>query len=500
MNKRVEFFYTEYNLKGAGITALKWFGIILLQLGIGLLCVILPCDVTIVIFFFFFLFILLYVKFQWAVYIIVFLTPLIGEKDPMLVFFLAGGTERGMLPILLVITSITAFHFIIRKSLRINTIDSRTNPLIVPVIILLLYSIISVFWTPSSVTHNMIHIVFLTFSAMAFFVIFGIVDNEIIHRRMMWCLVFSGIFLSIQTIVSAYFVLDDPITIKLIENLYIKLDANAELTTRCRGLYLDTLQTSIVLACLIPIAGSLLLYERSRSRKIFLGFAIVFFLVATFLTKSRVGIWSIMPMIFLFLFINHQLRKKFFQAVFITTLLFVIIFLGSEQLSRNVLFPESRESRVANLEDTESKGGAIGSRLYYWKIGFDALRKNSLTFIGLGAGGYNYYNSKLLPHNLYLGLFFDYGMIGVIFFSYIIFTVFCEVIRSLEHQRTYLESMSIIWAVILFGMGIMSLTYLSHYFPFVWIFLGISYSTFTLARKELEDRKKNGASPQVVLP
>lgn len=466
---------------------LKWVIIILLQLGLGLICISLPWYTILTVFSLCCVIILLYIRFLWVAYVLVFLTPQIAERKPCFLFPKMGNE---VIPLLLVVTSIAALLFMIRKSVKIDTSDSRKNQLSVPIILLVCYSILSIFWSPVSATNNLVYILILILNVTAFFLIFRVIDNEILHRQLMWCLIFSGIALSIQTIISPYLPLPD-YKITIIEGLYLDLGLRKEMGSRCLGLYSDSVHTSAVLACLNMVAGGLLLVEKRRSRVLFLVGSICLFSMAMFLTQTRVGQWSLVAMILMFLFLSSRLRIRFFRAALIITLVFCSIFIASYKLSQS-MFPSSvksgRDVRLVTL-GAEAKYGSVGTRVMYWRKGFDALREASLTLIGLGAGGYRGYHPELnFPHNIYFGLFFDYGLMAVVFVCYTIITLVSEFNKLVKHQKTYLQNMALSFGVILFGIGLMSFTFFSYYFPFVWLFLGIAYSTFSLARRELENK------------
>lgn len=467
---------------------MKWLGITLLTIGLGLLSIYLPWYITLTAFSLFCLIIFSHIRFQWVAYAIVFLALQIGSKGP----FISSEIllqKFEVLPLFLIFTSIAALIFMFRKFARIDITDSRKNPLYVPILLLVFYSILSIFWSPASNFVNIFHNIFLILNIIVFFLVFQIVDNEELHRKLMWCLIFSGILLSLQIIFSPLLLLGN-YQIKIFGDIYLDLSTPITLGSRARGVYMNSIISSILVSFLVMVAYGLLLNEANRTRKSFLFFVICLFLLALFLTRSRVGAWALVCMILLFIFLNLNVKRKFFRTTLIISFLTLIVFLVSEGVVAKYIFPQTgKVVRIVNV-DVSSEGGSIGSRLYYWKKGFEALDKRSLTLVGLGAGGYNYCNPDIpTPHNLYLSLFFDFGIMAVIFIFSIIFTSIRAFNNILRHQKTYLQNMSLVFGTMLFGLSLMSLVFLAYEFTFIWFFLGLIYATSSLAQQELKEKQ-----------
>ena len=468
---------------------MKWFGITLLTIGLGLLSIYLPWYIILTAFSLFCLIIISHVRFQWMVYIIIFLALQIGSKGPFIGFSTARSQTIEALPVYFIFTSIAILAFWVRKFAKIDIADSRKNPLYTPILLLVCYSILSIFWSPASVTENIDHVIFLILNISLFFYIFRIVDSEILHRRLMWCLIFSGIFLSLQAIFSPFLFLGS-YPIKIYGDTYLEIGTSNIVASRALGFYMNTLLTSIVLGCLIMVAYGLLLNERNRARIILLGCAMSIFLFTIFLTQSRVGLWGLIIMVFLLLCLSYRLRKNFIRSALIICLCTFIIFMTSQIVTYKFFTKSGKETRVASVDLDVKESGTLGSRLYYWEKGFEALEKSSLTLVGLGAGGYKHFYPNIpTPHNLYLSLFFDFGIMAVIFVFCIMFTFVRRFREITKHQNTYLQKMSLVFGILLIGISIMSLTYMAYNFIFLWLIIGLAYSTFSLAQQELKEKK-----------
>ncbi|MFC1789327.1 hypothetical protein ACFLZE_05400 [Thermodesulfobacteriota bacterium] len=132
---------------------------------------------------------------------------------------------------------------------------------------------------------------------------------------------------------------------------------------------------------------------------------------------------------------------------------------------------------------------SLESRVLHWESGITWMRENSLMLRGLGIGGYEK-GGIYDAHNLMLSLFFDFGVVGAIIGFWILFILSINFIKLIKYQETYFQTMSLAFGVMLFGIALMSLIYIPYYRASLWLFLALACSTFSLAKKELEEKSR----------
>ncbi|MFC1633821.1 O-antigen ligase family protein [Planctomycetota bacterium] len=458
----------------------KVIGFILLSFGLGLLFVFIHLSVFASLSVFFALIILLYVKLRWWAFILVGLIPFMGVKYPCLYLTTTGFDQSDAIPFLLLISFIPLLSLLIYRSVS-NSRDAVKSPLTFPILLLVGYSSLTFLWSPANVDHNLLYFCTLMANISLFFFLFHIIDNQVFHRRLMWCLILSGIILSIQTFISMFISIQYP-HIELCDWLCLVIFATARRTTGGgTGFFQAQQETGMVLAVVTLIAIGLLLTEKEKSKIWFLRFTIMLSTVSTFLAKSKSGIWALVMMTFFSLFMYRKLRKSLIRNSIVFLLLIVVIFCVSMQFARSRSSTKTSRAITVSLEE----GTSLGKRLEYWRTGFEELRKRLLIPFGLGVGGYKHVTQYVHAHNLYLALFFDFGFIGIIFVCCVIFAIAKSFFTLAGHQETYLQVMSVACSVALIGLGLIGMVYIPYYMSFFWFVLALTSSTFSLAQKEV---------------
>jgi O-antigen ligase len=159
----------------------------------------------------------------------------------------------------------------------------------------------------------------------------------------------------------------------------------------------------------------------------------LFFFILTgyslFLTGLRaaiIGLAIILPLSILFFLspirrIQTDLKKNIIR---LTLALIIIIILC-------YTFPPQKEKSISRLENLTKiekfnfgSDSAINSRLIAWEIAWERIKENPIFGLGLG-GFHSYYKTNFpkkieYPHNLFLELIVELGIIGIIISLYII--------------------------------------------------------------------------------
>jgi O-antigen ligase len=282
----------------------------------------------------------------------------------------------------------------------------------------------------------------------------------------MWCLIFSGIFLSIQTFLSFSTVITDIKEIKfkifdwLLFVVYHKLGRGQH-----SGWFAGQAVTTATLNIIIFVAMGLFLTEKSKLKIWFLRIVIVM-------------------TIFFFLFISTKLRKNFLKNSLIVISMILLILLSTKYISKH------KTPRAVQV--SAAKGSSLALRLKYWNEGFYQVSKRSLTLSGLGIGGYTAVNRMAIlhPHNLYFHLLFDFGFIGIIFICAVILILARIFLKIVNYQETYLQNMSIAFASAFICIGISGVVSFTYYLSMLWLLLALGSSTFYMTQKELFEEKQ----------
>ena len=199
--------------------------------------------------------------------------------------------------------------------------------------------------------------------------------------------------------------------------------------------------------------------------KILCIYSLVIFIPALFLTESRAGwlgsITSISILICAFSLLRS--KKLFFSVLLSIPILISLIFILSWNYSETF---QRRMKPVVNYFQEQSTGG-IGSdskdfRPQTWKDTFEMIKEKPI--LGFGPGTYNYTFQKYRksfkgerivtghPHNEYLELISDYGIVGFILFSYAwIYSLYLLIKTSINHERLKYKLMSFAAISMMFG-------------------------------------------------
>lgn len=465
----------------------KWIGILLLQIALGLVCIFYPWYRVILFSISFALITFLFVKFRWWAYIFVFFIPLMGVKNPGFIIEAlkrrgsGGGFGRETFPLIVLLSIFPLFAFMLCKWAKLHK-DTMRSPFFIPGFLFLYYSFFTFFWSPAEIDLNFFYSIYLICDISLFYFMFHVVDNQDFHRRLMWCLIFSGVALSIQVFLTFFSIgfsdINFRISDRLIFVLYYKLAKDQH-----AGWFAGPAVTAITLDIIIFVALGLMLTEKSKARIWFLRAVIAMLFVAVFSVGNRGGIYSLVTTIFVFIFISGKLRKNALRNSLVVIFMIFLIFLGTSVIGKH------GTPRAVNV--TTAQGSSLALRFKYWNEGFKQLGMRSLTFPGLGIGGYTAVNNipVLHPHNLYLHFFFDFGLIGIIFIGGVILILAKILFKIINSQETYLQNMSIAFGIILICIGIDGLVSIPYYLSTLWFFLPLALATFRLTQKELTQEK-----------
>jgi len=220
---------------------------------------------------------------------------------------------------------------------------------------------------------------------------------------------------------------------------------------------------SNTLAVILSVANVLLFllkkyYNQKAFKALLVAFSILF-PIAIILTGSRtgaiVGLISYIPIVFV-------LRKRKFQLLLILAITYFAIYFTS--LGKSL--PQFNLNRIVETNERIREGNYT-NREIFWKMAIDEFLEHPV--LGIGSKNFSYYaNNKLnatgaVTHNTYLSILVETGIVGLIIFLLLLYSIFLNIKNKWGPDRIYGFSLLL---VICIGM----LTLTMEYYKFIWFF------------------------------
>jgi len=167
---------------------------------------------------------------------------------------------------------------------------------------------------------------------------------------------------------------------------------------------------------LIYLLHLLLLKEKVTIYNLLIIAVSIYSIYLTGLRAAIVGLMIIIPLIFI---VSFYFKREFIRIAKLAAVLVVVVVLGL--LFNNTNESSERLGKISSIVTTgETDDGAVNARLDGWMVGWEMIKDSP--FLGRGIGGYNsefrdYEVQKLIeyPHNLFVELVVEFGLLGWIF-------------------------------------------------------------------------------------
>lgn len=450
---------------------------------LALLCVTLPWYLAPLIIGLLILCSLIFLKIEAGTYSLIFLTINLGHQ-PQLVFPAKWSTMADRIPIFpLSILIILFIRLMLDRSsrLRQNLVKVGLNTII---FLLFLWSFLTLFWVPN-IKHSVVQLTIFIANLALFYTIINFVDQDRIHKRVIWCLILSGVILASVSYILYFLpkmIYSISSTSKSVK-LEFLIPGGASLIQegqwRLVGLGWWAAELAMTLNVIISLAIGMIIVERRKLIKLILTGLVIFMISATLLTMAKAGVLALFIMLHFLIFIFPVLRKHLLRNLLTLYIVLTLIF-----LIQIVLIGETKTPRILEY-GAKGKQASLISRTELWKQGTEKFT-NSFG-LGLGVGGINYY-AQPLPHahSLYFDYIFDFGLIGLLFISYTFLYFFKHflALTKLKLEFTYLKIMGLATIGGLIAIGIHCLVDFGYNTTPIWLFLGLSAATFHLNEKE----------------
>ncbi|MDL1967024.1 MAG: hypothetical protein LWW97_00400 [Deltaproteobacteria bacterium] len=473
----------EITLKNSrSLKFFSWAGIVILQILFGVLYLVLGWQL-------FFTLVLLGVmaivfvkKPEWSLYFLIFWVVIFWNTIGFLISDKAMFFGMNTMPIYMPLVLIGLACIGVRITARIQTPVNLGQSLNIPIFILYIYSLYTITWC-TNLEYSLLKFAFFTFNILLYYYTCFMNFTEEIYKKCMWCWIFTGGIMSVMIIYSIifhpayYFTQNIFSDYNLIFRYIVGVDTRGYVVMHSN-------YSSFSLNAPIGIAIGLLIISKTRFQRFVLISFLILLMFANCLTFSKGGVGSGIIMIYFLIIGSSVLRKKAFFIIPVFTAIFIAI--GMSSIAFANIF-----GYAIHAQFIESSGEimSLAARLENWQHGLDLLLKKGLLLKGLGLGGFQQYTECLIhAHNLYLSIFFDFGLVGIGFGLSVLLIIakmlFKNGIFSFFNQTTYYQTMRLVFTGIFIAYMIHSVVDLWYNQTFIWFFMGFAIVTFSLADAE----------------
>jgi len=159
--------------------------------GVAFLNILLPWYFTAILMALLILSFLVLVKIELVLCLLI-IAVVVAGTQPHLIIDLRWSTVIDRYPVILLPLILVLFARLLldRASGLRNGLDH--HPLNVAVLFLFAWAALTLFWVPY-LRHSVVQFTILTYNLMLFYLLIHFADNEIMHKRLMWCLILSGL-------------------------------------------------------------------------------------------------------------------------------------------------------------------------------------------------------------------------------------------------------------------------------------------------------------------
>jgi hypothetical protein len=418
------------------------------------------------------LLIVVFLKVELGLFLIIIAIVLAGTQ-PHLMFQLRWSTVVDRYPVILLPLLAVLFVRLLldRISGLRNGIDR--SPLRVALFFLFSWAVFSLFWAPYF-WHSLTQLTIFAYNLLLFYIITYAVNDERMHKRLMWCLLLSGV----AALSIAY-------SIKYLElmvyHVHVSNGIKVEFLVpggqrRLIALGWSCQELSMTMNFAMSVAIGLLVSEEKIVVKFVLGVIIIAMFSALLSTMTKGGLIAFVAMIHFLMVSIEKLRKSMWRNLFIVYMGAVGIF-----YAQIVLSGITREPRLLVYS---GKGAfSLTTRIKLWKVGLQGLLDTS--GIGMAVGTFNY-KVRQAPHahNIFFDYIFDFGFMGLLFLVLAGLYFLKLVFEAFRNQSTYLQTMRLAMIGGLIAIGTHGLVDFGYNNTPIWLFLGLAVATFSLVKKE----------------
>jgi O-antigen ligase len=245
---------------------------------------------------------------------------------------------------------------------------------------------------------------------------------------------------------------------------------------------LDPNDLATILALGIPMAWHLALSGRSRIARWVNYLYLPLSIVGIVLTGSRGGLLTLITALLMVAWSFPKLGWRTKAAVG--------LLVGLMVLAASSFLPETAWSRFATIPHELSQG-TMAQRTTLWRGGFDILQDHAV--LGLGVGAFEYevfqrgiYHIPQVAHSVFLGVLFDLGAVGIIWFVALVLSEFRALKFLAAPEKRFCLFLLLTWLVAGCSLSL-------EYRKITWLLLGLVAAMTT--RELFRNRNDLAAEP-----
>lgn len=362
--------------------------------------------------------------------------------------------------------------------------DPMINGLLVG---LLAWSFITMLWAPNP-TFCLIQLSLFTFNVFMFFFTANVINDRERLEKVISAFIIVGFIFSVAAIGGFIFAQHEKLQDVAKKDFYlpiIKGILSLVIEFRIHPIRAGLLAHPSQTVCVVNIAVACLLYRvfRGQGRRSVNIVLLLLMVITVLLTQSKAGIAILLMIGIFFLILNKKTRVMVVSNSILWTVMIVSTFILIQITTQKTVLDriEGTSSISALSEDS------ISTRIEWWKKGFRYLNTKS-HWTGLGPGGFKYYMSRdRVPnaHGIYFSILFDMGIPGLALLLVIIISFIKRFYTILMSPGFELYEISIVFAIVLFIIGIHGIIDFEYNSQFLWPILGAATAVLVMAENEL---------------
>ncbi|MBM4055028.1 MAG: O-antigen ligase family protein [Planctomycetes bacterium] len=377
------------------------------------------------------------------------------------------------------------FCWFISRGLRISTEDFQIRKYF-PLILLYVWGCISILWSTEKTMG--IYYMAMFFIALCFFFLTIVNLNSFLKIKI--AIAFFVIMGFVSSIVCYYSLISN----KTIEDILyhynehlVRFVFNPEQMLRGQG-FMHPLATAYYLSLsLMLLLG--FIYTGNKLTKFFLAIIAIVIFVALLTTLSKGPLLSLLCGLYIFTILNASVNK---HVIIVWTLILSLIVFGFflSRIPTND-FAKALDYTSKTSTETTDESSSLGSRIKRWKKGILSIKDHY--GLGGGSGGFfTYLDPEICFDNLYVHIFAEYGLVGVLLWIWFLILSCKRFIQAYINciSTEYKKWMQIYIAGVA-TLLLNAVTSFSHTFLPIWFYLGIGHAMSIAIDRENKKRSEN---------
>lgn len=266
-------------------------------------------------------------------------------------------------------------------------------------------------------------------------------------------------------------------------------DSEDEGKKRLAGFTGNPNKTAYLTCILIAFQYYFYKFHKSKIIKYLMAALMVGGLIVVLLTGSRGGLLMLAVVI---IGLAYKLRdmKVIYAAVISIPLLVVVLLSTDSALLNNAI------DRMATLTSSDSSEVTSGRNIIWSSLLSDFTNSFLGMLFGNGFGTAKYMGIRAEPHNIYLMVLVEFGIVGVSCFAYFIVAMFRRVSKFKSNGRDSLQASVLSSGYVVTFAWIF--TTLIGALDLIWFTIGIAMATLYSENHKVETRKKNAVNGSFV--